>query len=225
MEYRSDLPERPRRMLHLPLDDRGFPVPWFVAFIDGKPDFRVIRELGVVRAHNKELCWLCGERRGTKFSFVVGPMCGVNRVTAEPPSHTECAEYAVRACPFLTKPLASRRERDMPEDAGVAGVMIKRNPGVSLLWTCKDYRPFRANIGGPGVLFRLGDPTALEFYSQGRIATREEIDQSIATGLPHLEKMAKKDGPEGIKAFLGAQRRFDRLLEHHRPLVDAQGTP
>ena len=225
IEYRSDLPERPRRMQPLPLDERGFPVPWFVAFIDDKPDFRVIRENGVALAHNKELCWLCGERRGSKFSFVVGPMCGVNRVTAEPPSHTECAEYAVRACPFLTKPLATRRERDMPEDAGIAGVMIKRNPGVSLLWTTKDYRPFRANApaGTSGVLFRIGDPTDLKFYSQGREATREEIDHSIATGLPLLEEMAQKDGPDGVKAFVQAQRMFDRLLEHYRPMV--AGTP
>lgn len=34
--------ELPRRMAELPTDHIGRPVPWFVAWIDGKPDFRVI---------------------------------------------------------------------------------------------------------------------------------------------------------------------------------------
>jgi hypothetical protein len=61
-EYRKDLPERPARMTKLPIAESGFPVPWFVAFLDGKPDFRVIREGGIPDAYYKRLCWLgiCG---------------------------------------------------------------------------------------------------------------------------------------------------------------------
>jgi hypothetical protein len=47
-------------------------------------------------------------------------------MSAEPPSHRECAEYAVRACPFLTRPLAVRNERGL-DGFEPAGVMIKRN--------------------------------------------------------------------------------------------------
>lgn len=210
--YRSDLPDRPRRFMKLPIDERGFPVPWFVAFVEGKYDFRVVRDNGIAIAHNKELCWLCGERRGRNMSFVVGPMCGINRVSSEPPSHTECAEYAVKACPFLTRPLAIRNERGL-EDAQAAGIMIKRNPGVTLLWTTKKYTPFRAGGGNAGVLFRLGEPTNLRFYARGREATREEIAESIRTGIPALEKMAELDGPEGIKALAKERKRFDDLIE------------
>jgi hypothetical protein len=37
---RPELTELPLRMRGLPLDERGYPVPWFVAWIDGKPEFR-----------------------------------------------------------------------------------------------------------------------------------------------------------------------------------------
>jgi hypothetical protein len=211
MEYRSDLPERPRRMRNLPIDDRGFPIPWFVHIDNGKADFRVIRPGGIAVAHNRELCWLCGERRGVYLTFAVGPMCGINRVTAEPPCHSECAEYAARACPFLTRPLAVRNERDMPEDADVAGIMIKRNPGVTLLWTTKSYKPFRAN-GGSGALFRLGEPTDLKFYAKGRLATPAEIAASVAGGYPLLEKMAHEDGPNAVKSLNHQREVFDRLI-------------
>ena len=213
-DYRSDLPERPQRMLQLPLDERGFPVPWFVAFIDDKPDFRVVREGGIAMAHNRALCWLCGQRLGRYMTFVVGPMCGINRVSSEPPSHTECAEYAVRACPFLTRPMAVRNDRGLPEDAGAAGIMIERNPGVTLLWTTTSYKPFRVGgtHGNPGVLFRLGELREVKFYARGRQATRAEIEESVTSGFPKLEEMAKLDGPDGIKA-LGRQRReFDQIV-------------
>jgi hypothetical protein len=36
------LPPPPSRMKVLKLDERGFPVPWFVHWEDGKPDFRII---------------------------------------------------------------------------------------------------------------------------------------------------------------------------------------
>ena len=34
------LPPMPSRIAALPVDERGYPVPWFVAWIDGKPEFR-----------------------------------------------------------------------------------------------------------------------------------------------------------------------------------------
>ena len=51
LKYRSDLPPVPDRMLHLPIDERGFPVPWFVhKRDDGTYDFRVIRRGGIAEA-------------------------------------------------------------------------------------------------------------------------------------------------------------------------------
>ena len=60
-------------------------------------------------------CWLCGQTLGKHMTFPIGPMCAITRTTAEPPSHLACAEYAVKACPFLSQPRMRRNERDLPE--------------------------------------------------------------------------------------------------------------
>jgi len=41
-------------------------------------------------------CWLCGQPLGKFMCFVVGPMCAINKTSAEPPSHRDCALYAVQ---------------------------------------------------------------------------------------------------------------------------------
>jgi hypothetical protein len=199
-------------MARLPLDERGFPIPWFV-HIDketGNADFRVIRPGGIAIAYRSQTCWLCGDKLGRYQAYVVGPMCGVNRVTSEPPCHQDCAEYAARACPFLTRPLASRNERGLPEEASAAGEMIKRNPGCVLVWTQKTPpRPFRVENG---FLFRLDDPAQVQFWAHGRPATREEVARSVETGMPILAAMAERDGPEGARELKAQAARFERLL-------------
>src|SRR5215467_7036859 len=102
----------PLRFHKLPISENGFPVPKFVSFIDGKPDFRVVDGRYVLEAIKRRLCWLCGETLGRYMSFVIGPMCAVNRVSSEPPSHFECAQFAVQACPFLTQPRRPRNVHD-----------------------------------------------------------------------------------------------------------------
>ena len=215
--YRNDLPERPRRFMKLPLDERGFPVPWFVAWQDGTPDFRVVRPGGIAIAHKRGLCWLCGEPLGVYNAFVIGPMCGINRVSSEPPSHRDCAEYAVRACPFLTRPLAVRNPRGLEDAQKPAGFMIERNPGVTLLWVTKSYKPFKVEEvpGDParaGVLFRIGDPTEVSFWAKGRKATRAEIDASVSSGLPLLQEPAERQGPDAVRELQRMQSRFDQIL-------------
>lgn len=83
----------------------------------------------------------------------------VNLNTAEPPCHYECAVYSARACPFLTIPRMRRNEKSMPEGHRVAGIAIKRNPGVVVLWTARGYRREKVP-DGMGLLFKLnGAPT------------------------------------------------------------------
>jgi hypothetical protein len=206
--HRTDLPPLPDRFEKLPLDARGYPVPWFVAWIDGKPDFRVVRPDGIGLAHRGQRCWLCGEPRGKFGAFVIGPMCAVNRVSSEPPSHLSCAKFAAMACPFLTKPLAKRNERDLPtETKDAAGCMIARNPGVTLVWVTASYEPFRAP---GGVLFEIGPPDRLYWFAHGREATRAEIMASIDSGYPLLQEMAAQDGPAAIAEL---DRQYQRAME------------
>ena len=196
-------PTLPARMARLPLNDAGYPVPWFVAWIDGKPDFRVIERGRIAAALTQHRCWVCGQRMTSPTaSFVIGPMCAVNRVSAEPPSHHDCATYSARACPFLANPKKRRREGHMPDEHVTApGMMIARNPGVALVWTSRHWRPFQVpgGLGTPGVLFNVGEPTRVAWYAEGRDATREEVLASIDSGLPILLAEAEKEGPEAMK--------------------------
>jgi hypothetical protein len=200
--------ELPERMQRLPIDERGYPVPYFVPWIDGKPEFRGFDGEKMVICVRHKRCWLCGGPLGKFMVFVIGPMCAVNRVSAEPPSHRECAFYAVSACPFLTQPKMRRNEKDMPEHLEPAGVMLRRNPGCTLMWTTLKYSVFKDGRGG--ALFNVGDPERVEFFAEGRLATREEVMASIDSGMPTLREMAERDGPDAVTE-LGQQ--YNRAME------------
>jgi hypothetical protein len=183
----------PERMRKLPVDKHGRPVPWFVAYIDGVPDFRVIRARGIDEALMFKTCWLCGTPLGKYAAFVIGPMCAVNHVSSEPPSHRDCAQYAARACPFLANPNMKRRENNLPEETvDPAGVSIRRNPGVALVWVTRKWFMFRDPKGMP--LFDIGAPDQTYWYAHGRDATHDEVVESIETGMPTLRQAAASDG-------------------------------
>jgi len=203
-ELRSDLPPLPDRIARLPVH-RGFPVPWFVTWMqedgttpcargEGTPEFRVITSGAIQEAVNRGLCWVCGQRLGAFKTFVAGPMCGVNRNSQEPPCHHECAVFSAIACPFLSKPQAKRRDGNLPEGGGFAGIGIERNPGVTMLWTTKKYSLKRDPKGE--LLINIGEPEKVEWIAKGREATREEIEESIDTGLPLLYEIADENDRE-----------------------------
>jgi hypothetical protein len=195
-QLRADLPPLPHFMRGLPVDERGYPVPWFVQWIDGKPEFRAMDQRKFVKAINERRCWTCGNALFREAVFVIGPMCAVNRVSGEPPNHRECALFAATACPFLSKPQMVRRTDGLPAERGKpAGIMIERNPGVTVLWYSRNGYPFEVPNG---VLFKVGKPFRVEWYCRGRVATREEILGAIESGLPTLRDTARiYDGPEG----------------------------
>jgi hypothetical protein len=89
----------PSRISKLPISEAGFPLPWFTAYDhDGKPVPQLADPAKRMRAVRVNLCWICGEPLGRFKAFILGTMCAVNRTTAEPPSHRDCAEYAMLAC-------------------------------------------------------------------------------------------------------------------------------
>lgn len=232
-ELRSDLPALPERMKHLPLDHRGFPVPWFVQWfydedgdrsrqvecdhgvVSAYADFRVMdgRKLGL--AIKQKRCWVCGDRLGSNLAFVIGPMCAVNRVISEPPSHLDCAVFSATACPFLSRPRMKRNEKDLPAGNCPAGFGLKRNPGVACVWVTRRYSIFRPHVGAPGILFKLGAPDRVFWFAEGREATREEVMASIESGYPLLKELADQEGPEALRAL---EAQFMRAM----PLVPAE---
>jgi hypothetical protein len=168
----------PQRMRSLPISDEGFPVPKFVPWIKGKPEFRGMDGEHMAMCVRLKRCWLCGDRLGVHMTFTIGPMCIVNRNIAEPPA------------------------------GHVAGVGLKRNPGVVALWTTRTYRVHRAPNGG--ALFSIGNPESVEYFCEGRKATRDEILVSMETGLPLLMDIAQQEGngaPEEL------QRRYEDAIK------------
>lgn len=211
---RSDLDWRslPDRMANLPLDERGYPIPWFVDYTDdGKPEFRAMDGKKFVRAIREKLCWVCGQRLGVRMTFVAGPMCGINRTNSEPPNHRDCAEWSARNCPFLSNPRMVRREDGLPEECwdSVGGYGLKRNPGVTMLWHCRGYEIFKPPSGN--YLLTMGEPEEVEWLACGRKATRAEVMESIESGLPNLIAVAKLE-KEGLEFLAKAQQRFEKWI-------------
>lgn len=203
---RIDLGVLPARIAKLRTDARGYPVPWFVAWVDGPdgpetvPEFRAMDARKFRAAVQQRLCWVCGEPLGRWLAFPIGAMCVVTRTISEPPSHVECAEWSIRHCPFLNNPRAVRDETNVPVDArAAAGFAIKRNPGVACLWVTREYECF--NDGRGGVLITIGKPERVTWWREGRSATRAEVQDAIESGLPILLNAARVDGRFAVEAL------------------------
>lgn len=201
----------PPPIARLPVSPTGYPVPWFIHFgADGIPDFRVVGMGKLHAAIKGKLCWVCGEPLYTRRqALVLGPMCAINRTISEPASHPACAVYSVKACPFLSKPGMRRNEKDLPDHVPAPGIGLKRNPMAAAVWITDDVRPFKVDSG---ILFTFGDPREVLWFSEGRTATRAEVDHSIGTGLPLLMEEAVKEGPEAIAALNLLVRQAQKYL-------------
>ena len=77
--HRDVVERMPLAMAKRPRDHRGYPVPWFTPWHEGRWDFRHIEPGKAEQAVREQRCWTCGERLRLPCAFVVGPMCAVNR--------------------------------------------------------------------------------------------------------------------------------------------------
>lgn len=189
---RPGLPALPPRMKTLPVSPKGYPVPFFVAKINGEWDFQVAdpakREICV----DHGLCWVCGQPMGVFKTFVLGPMAAMNGISAEPPSHLECAEFSVAGCPFLALPKARRGSTDADKEMMPAGgVMMLHNPGVMALWTSK--KPLRPVSNAHDVLLKVGEPTVVRWFASGQPALREVVLAGIDAALDRLRAMCRTE--------------------------------
>jgi hypothetical protein len=212
---KQNLTTLPARMRNLPVDKRGFVVPWFVDFDDKAKEweFRAMDSSKLVRAIKEKRCWVCGEQLGRYLVFIAGPMCGVNRTSGEPPCHRECALWSMSNCPFLNNPEYERRVDEVigyQDDSRVGA--IQRNPGIAMLWTTRDYSIWKPQPNQ--VLITMGEPIQVEFFRCGRPATRAEVMASIEGGLPHLANVASMQS--------GGLEHLRYSVEKFMPLVPAE---
>lgn len=94
----------PHRMRTLPLDPRGYPIPYIV-FRDrnGDPHFTINDGRVRLRCLLQRRCGICGKKINGPVWFVGGPLSAFHPhgAYAEGPLHENCAEYALKVCPWL----------------------------------------------------------------------------------------------------------------------------
>lgn len=213
----------PDLMRELPVNRKGFPVPFFADKVDGEWDFRIMSKTNYGRCIKEHLCWVCGQRLGSKKVFVAGPMCVVTRTSAEPPCHYSCAQYAAIACPFLAMPKMRRNEKGLPEEIKMpAGVGIMRNPGVTAVLITRSYRMFKDGNGG--ALVEMGPPEAIEWYANRGRATRKDVMDSIESGLPILMEQCGIEKTKELRDEANVEL-ANRLSETMRWLPDDGTAP
>jgi len=122
-------------------------------------------------------------------------MCAVNRTSAEPPGHAMCAWWSAVNCPFLSRPHMVRREDAAFNSSLQGSAAITRNPGCVGVWVTGTYLPFRVPVTAAptGWLIEMGPPYRVEWYCEGRPATRAEIETSIDSGMPFLAAACEQE--------------------------------
>lgn len=215
-KLRPGIAPPPPHMANRPIH-RGYPVPYFVAWVDGVPDFRVVDAHKFEMCRKFEFCWLCGKPLGGHRVFVIGPMCVVNRTTSEPPSHMVCATYAAENCPHIVHPEAKRRAANLPEGHHEpGGHMVRQNPGLVALWESKTYSYYRPK--GGGILVDIGKPVSVSWWTEGRQASRDEAVKGFTASVERLKLLTADmyaDNPgERDKAFLELGRQTGEALKY-----------
>jgi len=219
---RPELDPLPPRLQSLPLDARGYPVPWFVAWTEeGQPEFRAMDGAKWRKAIRERRCWVCGQPLGVHLAFVIGPMCGVNRTTSEPPCHLECAIWSAKNCPFLSRPHMVRRPGGAVDglEEHSPGFPILRNPGVTLVWIT---RSFTLRDDGKGkALITVGEPERTLWFTEHRTASREEVIAAVAAGLPALLDVARQEDQMFPSHHAEAElRKYLQVFEQYYPFPE-----
>lgn len=216
-----DMPERVRA---LPVDRRGFPVPKFVKWIDGQPDFRVVSSEHMTRCITRRVCWVCGDRLGRHVAFVCGPSSAITRRTVEPPSHLDCAEFALKACPFIMYPERGRGGFPDGMEHAAAVINLDRNPGCWLLWVTDGYE---ASPFGDAVMFKMREPSRLEWRHRGGVPTRDQARAALAAPIVELyKKVANEQQRRQLDgAIAAAVAAIDAALPEARRCPDCGVSP
>jgi hypothetical protein len=218
--------EIPPRIARLPRDSRrGLPIPWFIAYREENgrvfADFRYADPAKPPEAVRRRVCWICGESLGVIVAFMGGPLLTFNNTAGEPPSHTECAQYAMEACPFLADPEFRRRTTDVPSNISQgAGVVIRENPGAKVIWITNRFAAFQSRSG---ILFKVGEPLRVVWSFGGRPATRLEATRSLEDSVSRVVIADFGDPPKMTAQELDGLVKMMAKAERFLPIDDAPG--
>ncbi|MEJ8653734.1 hypothetical protein WKI65_38230 [Streptomyces sp. MS1.AVA.3] len=204
-----DLPPVPGRIVGLPRDERGYPVPAENAWVRGKPQLALqdFRRSGALWAAAR--CAICGLALGNDGPYrlfsddEVAPTLKVGACTRlDGPGHRECMLFSGAACPFFVSP-ASRRSQDHYE----VSKGTKRGTRASLigfervLLAVEQEPPHRVSFNYQGVVENLS-------FELGKDLTPQLSTGEPPTGVASI-RMYWKTEPE-------IKRAWNRTLEQAR---------
>ncbi len=103
MNKPNHLPEIPEIMKSLPIDDRGYPIPYFVSTReDGSRDFRFADAKKQINCIKFKKCWICGKPMSAGIYYIItGPIGRSNKHVSDPGMHEACARFSLFACPHM----------------------------------------------------------------------------------------------------------------------------
>jgi hypothetical protein len=172
----------------------GYVTPYFVAWYrEGKmvhektpgaiPHFPTVDVIRATHCRKQNLCWCCGKQLGTFKWFVFGPASAVVRQSVEPPSHRDCAHYAAQVCPFIVNPNRTAGAKPVRPGTVVNPGVSAHHPGVCVLWATRTWTLLNVEPKHGIYWFQPGEPETVEFWREGRKATRQEIQEAFDRSL------------------------------------------
>lgn len=213
--------EVPRYMRGRPIWN-GFYVPYFVTWYKDRrqvhesvagaePSFPTIDKTREALCRRRRYCWICGRQMGTFKCFVMGPLAALQRISSEPPSHRECAVYAVQVCPFM---IGGYDMVDAPDtindDQQVFEEMSTKNEQLNVIWVCHDYTLQPADPSRGLFIYQMGQPSDVLLYHRGRPATLAQAVERVTNAINDNERIRAVIPSDELR------RRVDHLLRYTR---------
>jgi hypothetical protein len=180
---------------HCERDPRGMPVP-FVVLKDqaGKHHFKINDTEKTVQCMMGGLCTICGQKMSVHDRWLVGGIASAfdkRGFYIDHPVHQECAEYALKVCPYLASRNYDTNKTDLDKlQDKVKGAVILVNPTVDT-----DRLPVFALIRPLQIMYftskadrtdikvkALGPYHEVKFWDEGEEITDIEVVKQKLTG-------------------------------------------
>lgn len=159
----------PQFLNHLKLDHRGYPIPFFVAYVNGKPDFRMLCERKQHMCVDRKLCSICGKKLHEFYYFITGPMGLQSCTHSDPPMHKYCAEYSIDTCPHLHFQRAQVNDRgDVYKEIDAKNyARVKEKPNTLFLIKADKFKLL--NMPGYGHVLQFRKVSAVKYIYENNL--------------------------------------------------------
>lgn len=141
MKFNFDIPEA---LAHLKIDERGYPIPFFVSRPNGKPDFRLLDATKYDLCITKKLCAICGKKvHPGSYYFISGPIGLQNKTCTDSAMHRVCAEFSLKVCPHMYFEKAEYRDGGAKDLVPENPFHLQTKPTELFLVKAKKFEPFK----------------------------------------------------------------------------------